>query len=188
MIELYIFRHGQTDWNKEGRLQGHSDIALNETGIKQATGLSKKFEKLKIDHIFSSDLIRAKLTAELALGKNIPMTLEPGLREVNIGDYEGLQKDQLPKSFNLDAWLARGENLKFPNGESKEDHLQRIVSTIQAITKNTQHKRLAISTHGGSMARLLEYCPNYKDDRILENCALVKVTLKDDLFQFESFL
>ncbi|EQC46101.1 histidine phosphatase family protein [Bacteriovorax sp. Seq25_V] len=188
MIELYVFRHGQTDWNKAGRLQGHSDIALNDTGISQAKKLAMKFEKIKIDHIFSSDLIRAKSTAELALGELIPMTLHPGLREVNIGDYEGLAKDELPQTFNLDAWLARGENLKFPNGESKEEHRDRIVQTIKEIVASTEHKSIAISTHGGSMARLLEYCENYHQDIILENCALAKVTLQQDQFLFECFL
>ena len=80
---LFLFRHGETDWNREGRLQGHTDTPLNATGLAQAEALSERLRPHRLDAVLSSDLARAWTTGQIvaeALG--VPLISEPGLREV----------------------------------------------------------------------------------------------------------
>ena len=80
--DFYLFRHGQTNWNLEKKCQGHTDIPLNEKGLKEAEELSIKFEKIPLQVVYSSDLKRATQTAEfLSIKKNIPLLLSEHLRE-----------------------------------------------------------------------------------------------------------
>ena len=88
---IYLVRHGQTDWNIEKKTQGHTDIPLNENGRKQAQILAQSISNLKIDRIISSDLLRAKETAEIInerFGNNI--SLDERIREINYGLFDSL--------------------------------------------------------------------------------------------------
>ncbi len=88
---LFLFRHGETDWNREGRLQGHTDTPLNATGLAQAEALAETLRPHRLDAVVSSDLMRAWTTARIvaeALG--LPLLADPGLRETNVGAAEGL--------------------------------------------------------------------------------------------------
>ena len=87
---IYLLRHGQTDWNLERRIQGHLDIPLNETGKKEALVCLEKLSSLDIDKIISSDLIRAKETAQIINEKlHLPIHFDSRLREVNLGNLQG---------------------------------------------------------------------------------------------------
>ena len=86
---LYLVRHGETDWNVKGLLQGHTDIDLNKTGIKQAKELAKKLRRIKFAISFSSDLLRARRTAEIiATEKKIAVKTTTTLRERKFGRFE----------------------------------------------------------------------------------------------------
>src|SRR5919198_6103421 len=88
---LFLFRHGETDWNREGRLQGHTDTSLNATGLAQAHALSETLRPHRLDAVLSSDLLRASITGRIvaeALG--VPLFTDMGLRETNVGAAEGL--------------------------------------------------------------------------------------------------
>ena len=88
---LYIMRHGQTDWNKECRLQGRSDIPLNDEGRRMAKAAREKYQNLHFDICFCSSLIRARETAEIFLsGRNIPIIPDDRLIEMSFGIYEGI--------------------------------------------------------------------------------------------------
>lgn len=182
---LYIFRHGQTDWNKQGLLQGHSDIPLNETGIAQAKALASKFSSIQIDHIYSSDLIRAKDTAKFVFNER-EMFFYPELREISCGDYEGVHRDHIGE--DIIATILNNEEFKFPNGESKSAHFLRLKNILLKIHSLHAGKKIAVSTHGGSMARILESCPTYDTTTYIDNCALALVTITEDQFVFHHFL
>ncbi|MGB9648057.1 MAG: histidine phosphatase family protein, partial [Stellaceae bacterium] len=83
---LFLFRHGETDWNREGRLQGHTDTPLNATGLTQAQALAESLRPHRLDVVVSSDLARAQTTARIvAEALRVPLFIEAGLRETNVG-------------------------------------------------------------------------------------------------------
>lgn len=87
---FYIVRHGETDWNVRGILQGQTDTELNEAGLKQSEELAEYLRELKFDAVFSSDLSRARKTSEaVALQKKLVVTTSKALRERSFGKYEG---------------------------------------------------------------------------------------------------
>lgn len=185
MTTFYIFRHGQTDWNLERRLQGHTDIPLNDCGIEQAAALKSKLSSIKLDCVYSSDLVRASETAKLALeNHDIEIHYTSRLREVNMGEATGLTHDQLNERYgNLwDAFLSpKKEDLemRFPGGESKKEHLDKTLIFLKEIASN--HQSIGISTHGGVILKLLQYCFNYDENFNIKvtNCCLHELELID---------
>src|SRR5437899_12973608 len=88
---LFLFRQGETDWTRAGRLQGHTDTPLNATGLAQAEALTEKLRPHRLDAVVSSDLTRAWTTGRIvAEGLCVPLISEPGLREAHSGEAEGL--------------------------------------------------------------------------------------------------
>ena len=89
-MQIYLVRHGETDWNREMKFQGWADIALNEAGRAQARALAARLKPIPIDAAFCSDLRRAQETAEILLpGRKTPLQPDPLLREMNFGPLEG---------------------------------------------------------------------------------------------------
>jgi probable phosphoglycerate mutase len=101
MTRFCLIRHGQTDWNLEGRYQGQSDVALNSVGKAQAHTLAGQLSGQSFSAIFSSDLIRAKETADiLASALKAPVKVDPRLREINQGEWEGQLVEVLKAKYN----------------------------------------------------------------------------------------
>ena len=151
---IYLIRHGQTDWNVERRIQGQTDIPLNINGKKQAEEASVEISNLKIDKIFSSDLSRAKETAEIINKKvGAKITYDKRLREVNYGEYEGIQIDK----FTDKEWEIFNETPEKIKGESREQVYERVKSFLNEINSN---ENTLIVTHGGSLRMMLYYANN----------------------------
>lgn len=160
---IYLFRHGQTEWNRLGKFQGHSDIPLNDEGRRQAKALIHPLKTIGIEALFSSDLIRAIETATTvgnALGINTQ--LHPGLREANLGQAEGLTKGEIVDRFGEDLILRwrnperKDFDLGYPGGETRLQILDRVEKTLLDILNITSAKKIGIATHGGVMARFLQ--------------------------------
>lgn len=157
-MDLYVFRHGQTDWNLKRIIQGNTDISLNPRGREQAKELQNTLSALNLDVIFSSDLERAKETAEIATNNlSIPHFVSPLLREINMGDWEGESglkpefRATLDKCFNTSY-----EDFHFPNGETKMDHVNRLKEFIKNLKDENSFQKVAIAFHGGCLYRLFE--------------------------------
>src|SRR6185437_15592133 len=119
MTTLLIARHGETDWNREGRWQGWADPPLNDTGRAQAKQLAGELRDTPFDAVYSSDLRRAFETAEiLAAPHDIPVVADPGLREIDVGSWSGLTRAE------IDARFPDGER---PGGETRDEHLARVL-------------------------------------------------------------
>lgn len=185
-MKLFIFRHGETDWNKQKRFQGHTDIPLNSEGHAQAEALSEKLLEYEIQSILSSDLIRAKETAEAYLRKRrIPLHVDPRLRECFLGEAEGLTRDDIAQRFGAEAienWFSleeKTQDFKFPGGESRGEHLDRLQKGIlDFCSQNSHWEDIAISTHGGSLRRLVHSCEEAPSEPIpISNCSLYLVEL-----------
>ncbi len=177
-MKFYIFRHGQTDWNKERRIQGSTDTPLNSTGISEAKDLIPLMKELKPQIIFSSDLRRAFDTGSfIADSLGIPIIKEPKLREANFGEAEGLTVSEIISRFGEEMWedfrRVNPKNLgaQFPGGESRGDSVARMRSVIDMIRKEGKYKRVGISTHGGVVRNLLHsYLPTDAKSIAIPNC------------------
>jgi len=153
---IVLWRHGQTDWNLVNRFQGHSDIPLNQTGIEQARRAAPLLFGLRPSKIISSDLIRAKQTAEeLANLSKLPIHIDPGLRETNGGKWEGRtgaenRADDYEKFVN---WLDGNDEPAGDFGERRSEIALRAVTAIEkALDQETE--TLVVVTHGGT-ARII---------------------------------
>lgn len=182
MKEIYIFRHGETDWNREGRMQGHADIPLNETGRNQALVLQTYFAKHPVEVFLCSDLGRAMETAEIARGAlSAPIVMDPRQRETDLGDAEGLTRAELSKLGETNGWAQWASfpdnwNFRFPNGETKQQHLDRIRDGLIDFLKRTPFTKIGLSSHGGSMRRLLHSLrPEVTEPIDVGNCFLYKL-------------
>jgi broad specificity phosphatase PhoE len=178
---LYVFRHGETDWNREGRFQGHTNIPLNQKGRDQALNFSATLKKLNLEIILSSDLDRAYDTACLASqGLDIKLIKNVGLRECSLGVAEG----KLIKDFDNEAWTKwlsikdEDQDFCFEGGESKIEHLMRLKnSIISALRSFPEYSRIGISTHGGCLRRLIHSCEGAPSEPIkFGNCDLYEIT------------
>lgn len=140
-------RHGESEWNASGRWQGHTDIPLSDSGRRQAGKLSQVLDCDSFDALYSSDLSRALETARLACpGREI--TVEPLLREINFGIYEGKSHTGLSEEERrgVDEWWASPYATKLPGGESMECLNRRISSWMDTLPEVCS---VAVFTHGG---------------------------------------
>lgn len=152
---IYVIRHGETDWNKNHRFQGQTDIKLNETGREQAIKLRPLMQQLEIESVYSSTLSRAFETAELATQEiKLSIQKDDRLRETNVGAAEGLTMDELLQKFGPDSltkWRSYDERLldySFENGESKRQMMFRIRQVFLDIAQNSNRGSIAVFSHG----------------------------------------
>jgi len=138
---LLLVRHGETDWNADGRLQGHTDRPLSDFGRRQARQLAEELAEEKLDAIYASDLSRARETAEIVgVRLGLGVVIDPGLREKDWGTWEGL------------TGVERGR-VEFV-GESTEAHQERMLGALRRIAERHSGGRVLVVTHGGSMRRV----------------------------------
>lgn len=158
MTTLLLVRHGETDWNAEGRLQGHTDRPLNEHGRNQAKELADRLAGEGADAIYASDLARAKETAEIVGARlGLPVMIDADLREKNWGNWEGLTGDERA-------------DVEF-EGESTADHRERVLRAVERIAERHPGQRVVVVTHGGSLRRI-QAAVNGVADPVIDNCAV----------------
>lgn len=153
---ILLIRHGETAWNAEKRLQGHLDIALNAEGERQAALLGAALAGEPIDHIISSDLQRARQTAEaLARVRGAQVGIDPALRERCYGGFEGLLYSEIAARFPREfaAWQARDVDAELPpgnnRGESFREFYERTTGAIARHAAAHAGKTIALVAHGG---------------------------------------
>jgi probable phosphoglycerate mutase len=153
---ILLIRHGETAWNAERRLQGHLDIALNAEGERQAALLGAALATERIDHIVSSDLQRARQTAEaIARVRGAQVEIDPALRERCYGGFEGLLYSEIAARFPREfaAWQARDVDGVLPpganRGESFRAFYARATDAFAAHAAAHPGKTIALVAHGG---------------------------------------
>ncbi|MCT4598068.1 MAG: histidine phosphatase family protein [Vallitalea sp.] len=167
MTRLYLTRHGETQWNLEGRVQGSRDSQLTKKGIVQATQLSKYLEDVHIDIIYSSSSDRAYNTAKI-VGENrqIPIIKLDGLKEMNLGIWEGKTFDLIRKDYkemHETFWNKPHLLCEFP-GESFDEFRERVVNSVLDIINNNKGKNILIVAH----ALVLKFVMSYFENRPLD--------------------
>lgn len=155
MTQLCLIRHGQTDWNLEGRYQGQSDVPLNENGLTQAETLIEKLNGQAFAAIYSSDLTRARQTAEpVANELGLTVQIEPRLREINQGEWEGVLVDDI-KARYAELWSQRTidpAGVRPPGGETVGEVATRVYTALDDISRIFPTGQLLIVSHGLSIA------------------------------------
>ena len=145
MTEIIIARHGQTEWNVGEVFRGRIDIALDETGVKQAELLAEYLSGREIDAIYSSPLKRALKTAEaIARHHNIEVEVVPGLIDFNFGKWQGLPHEEVKEKYKelYAEWTQNPHQVKMPDGESLNDVRKRAVGVVDEVI--ARHKDTAV--------------------------------------------
>lgn len=153
---IYLVRHGETDWNREMKFQGWADIALNARGREEAHALARKLQGVTFDFAFSSDLVRARETAEILLeGRKTPLTTDKGLREMNFGPLEGLPYGDArtnPES-PVHRLFTEPDRYEPPEGaesipavSARFDDFCR--SVLEPLSRRAEARRVLVAAHG----------------------------------------
>nr|WP_294491455.1 histidine phosphatase family protein [uncultured Mediterraneibacter sp.] len=185
---LYIVRHGETDWNLAHRIQGRTDIELNDYGRHLAEETARGMEDIPIDIGYTSPLKRARETARIILGKRkTPLFDEPRIQEISFGSYEGLfssGEDEKSRAFNL--FFTDTKHYVPPgDGETIRQLYERTGNFLSEIISGEElkDKRILISTHGAAMTALLNRIKgnvsveHFWKDEVPPNCSVTEVRI-----------
>ncbi len=162
MNYLVLLRHGESQWNKENRFTGFTDVDLNETGVAEAKRAGKLLTGIKFDKVYTSTLKRAYRTAELVLseaGQILPMVKHDDLRERDYGDLTGLNKDETRQKFGAEQvqiW-RRSYDVPPPGGESLKDVVARVKPYFEKniLPDVKAGKNVLLAAHGNTLRAML---------------------------------
>lgn len=159
MMRLILIRHGQTDWNVEGRYQGQADPPLNDVGRKQANATADQLASLPIEAIYTSTLKRALETAKIIARQHtgLAVTQDERLREINLGAWEGMLSRDIPADYP-DAWAMRQQDpvhSRAPGGESIAEVAKRVWAAADEIACHHPQGLVVIVSHTLALATLV---------------------------------
>ena len=190
-MKIYVIRHGETDANKNGVLQGSSNWPLNDSGIKLAILTGQKMKDIKFDICYSSPLDRALQTASIILKEsknNTKIEIDERISEINMGNYEGKKfrpgENEVPiikvLLFKLNAFFVG----RFKGGESAADVCKRTQDFLLELSKKeNEYQNVLVSTHGCAMRamlnRLYKNRFNFWQGRVPYNCAVNLIEVKN---------
>ena len=165
-MKIYVTRHGQTDWNVQGKTQGRADIELNEVGIKQAKQTKEELKNVDIDLIICSPLKRAKQTAEIINeGRNIQIIFDNQIIERNFGEFEG-------KKIKFDEFWDYNAHPRYQRAETIQEIISRISNFLDKIKEEYKDKNVLLVTHGGVSIAINCYFKGIPEDGKLINYCL----------------
>jgi broad specificity phosphatase PhoE len=182
---LLLVRHGETDWNRDGRWQGHSDTHLNDLGREQAARLAPELGE--VDVVYSSDLARARETAEiLAEPLGLDLRFDPRLRERSFGAWEGRTGPEIEAAFGAAhaRWLA-GEGAGADDAEPFADFGSRVQNFLRDVLARHPEETVLVVAHGGTIrvihavASGLDYVRDHRSIPGVANCTLARYAARD---------
>jgi len=187
MATLYIVRHGETEWNAAGRIQGHTDVTLSEKGRRQAGTLAQRLAEVPFHAAYASDLRRASETAQIIVGqRDIPLVTTPQLREYHKGVFEGLTNAEIERRYPEQFAASVVNDLDFAprGGESIRQTTSRLAAFVAGLRERHPEDNLLVVGHGGSLrsavVALLELPLEANWKFVMGNCALSIVETYSD--------
>ena len=190
MTELLLVRHGETDWNRDRRFQGHADPPLNETGREQARTLASELAGESLDAVYTSDLARANETAEIIAGRlGVPVVVDAELREIDVGEWQGLTWPEIEERFpdGVRNWQERGHG--WERGETYDALGERVVRALGRIGAEHPAGRILIVGHGGtvrSVRALIEgrsVAQSRLESPAIGNCEVFRIGAENGTFR-----
>ncbi len=174
MTTLLLVRHGETDWNRDLRIQGGSDTELNETGRAQARELASELAAVELDAVYASDLKRARETAEIvARDRGLDVALDPGLRERSFGSWEGLTRAEVDERF---------PDRQHHDGETDDQVRDRVLDAVGRIVEAHPGQEVLVVSHGGALNVLWHHAIGERIER-WGNCAAYRLAVRDGEFR-----
>ncbi len=157
MLVLYLIRHAETGFNRVGRLQGHSESTLSRLGRTQARRVGERLDYVRFVAAYSSPSRRTLQTARLAFGKRVEVASRDGLREINLGAWEGQRATTLRKRYpeQVRLWFHRPSAVRIEGAETVATFRRRVVREMDGIRKAHPAGEIAVVTHGGVICAYL---------------------------------
>jgi len=174
-MKLFLIRHGETQENVDGIVQGWLNTKLNKTGINQAKAAACIFNE-KIDAVYSSDLLRCRETAEEFRKKypDIPYFEDKRLRERNFGDAQGTHKDL----HDWEVFWSSNDYVSIPNTETLNEYNLRVSSLLRSLkAKFPVSAKILVITHGGTINRILDIAKTNEEYYPVKNCEALEIDL-----------
>ncbi|MCL2384119.1 MAG: histidine phosphatase family protein [Oscillospiraceae bacterium] len=159
-MKIYVLRHGETDLNKENKMQCQVDSVINETGVHQAREARKKLENIEYDFVISSPLLRAKETAEIANNNKKPLILDDRLRERNSGILDGRSHEEI----DLEEFFDYHKNVNYEGAENMQALCTRIWDFLDDIKKKYHDKTILLVTHNIVIRAIRAYISGIPED------------------------
>jgi len=190
VTELVLARHGETDYNRHGRWQGHLDIPLNEAGRRQAAALAEALRGERLDAVFTSDLARARHTAAVVADRlGLQLEVDARLRERRFGAWEGLSSAEIARLHPIDweRW-QRGDGHGPPDAERYEAVRERVRAAVLVIGQRYPTGGVLLVGHGGplrvirGLAQGVEPLATRESIRPLGNCEVARCRVRDGVF------
>ncbi len=184
---ILLVRHGETDWNRESRFQGHADPPLNERGREQARVLADGLAGESIASVYTSPLRRAFETAQVIAARlGSDLRVLEGLREIDVGSWTGLTRTDIERRFPeaFARWLTL-DGHGWDDGETYEQLTSRVVSAVREIAAANPGRQVVVVTHGGAIRSLIAHAAGVSrpdSRRILErihNCGVSRIVVED---------
>lgn len=180
---LYIMRHGKTDWNAKRKLQGCTDIPINDEGREMAIAASEEYKDVHFDVCYCSPLIRARETAELVLkGRKIPIIIDDRLREMGFGIYEGIENSFDIPDCPVNVLFFEPQNYKgVEGGETLDDVFKRTGDFLKEVVEPdlAEGKDVLIVGHGAMNSTIVTQIRNNPVSELwkegIPNCKLIKL-------------
>lgn len=196
-MDIYLMRHGETEWNRIRRLQGIADIPLNENGIAEAKRAAEGLREVPFDRIYTSPLTRARQTAEIVRGdRQIEIIETDGLKEISFGEYEGLicQKEgyNIPDP-DFPRFFEDPENYRTaPGGESIQHLRERTLHFVRSVMEDPKNEGMTflMTTHGAAIRGILSGLQDlplkdFWSGRVHQNCGVTKIHAEGGTFRIE---
>jgi broad specificity phosphatase PhoE len=190
VTRILLARHGETDWNRDNRFQGHADPPLNDAGREQAAALADSLAGERLAAVYSSPLRRAVETAELVAARH---GLEPrpvdALREVDVGSWQGLTRTEIESRFpeQFRRWLAFGQG--WEDGETYEEMGVRVIHGLSELSARHDGESVVALTHGGPIraaiaaASGISHSEARRREPVVGNCVVVEVDAQDGILR-----
>ena len=186
MSTILLVRHGETDWNRESRFQGHADPPLNELGREQARALAERLAGEPVAAVYASPLQRARETAEI-VGSHLGLAVDTveELREVDVGSWSGLTRAEIAERFPeaFARWLDFGPG--WEDGETYEQMGERVLAALRGLAERHPGALVLVVTHGGPVraaqaaAARVRLGDARRRGAAIANCSVCRIAVED---------